>query len=231
LSGDLFNHLTHSLRHRVNDRLKLVDEKQRSYSARITRIEPSGLEAEVRESAELPEPLSPRLILAQALIKKNRMDLVIEKATELGVSEIVPLITERTVVHPSDERLDRQIGRWEKIILEAAQQSERPSLPKILPPVEFGAFLRTASPKPGLFFREGETRTLKSSLASLLPAAAGSAFLMLIGPEGGWSQNEIALSAEKGYISVSLGPRTLRSETAVITAVTLCQYELGYFGI
>lgn len=231
ISGELFNHLKNALRYKVDDLIDVVDEEKTSYQAVITRITHCSIEGSIiRKVGAAGSPLFPSLILAQALVKKKKMELLLEKAAELGVSEIIPLITERTVVLPREERWEHQRERWEKIVLEASQQSEQRSPPKIHDPIDFNAFLQNPQPGIGFIFWEKETLPFKKRISDFLPFQPDKNITLIIGPEGGFHQNEIELSREKGYISISLGRQKLRSETAVMAAMTLLQYELGYFG-
>ena len=158
------------------------------------------------------------------------MEFLLENAAALGVSEIVPVITGRTVIHPRDERWDHQRMRWEKILMESAQQSEQASPPLLRDPLELKTFLEKPLPGPGFVFWERETESFRKKVSTILPVPINLPVTLIVGPEGGFQQNEIELCLEKGYISVSLGPQKLRSETAVLVALTLLQYELGYFG-
>ncbi|MBI1822802.1 MAG: 16S rRNA (uracil(1498)-N(3))-methyltransferase [Nitrospirae bacterium] len=230
LSGTLFHHIKNSLRYQINDLIKVIDENQISYQAQINRITPDTLEAVITQKEPVPSTSGPRIILVQALVKKKKMDLLLEKAAELGVSEIFPVVTDRTVVHPLEDRWEHQRSRWESILLEASQQSEQPAPPEIHPPEEFRSFLQRKRNGLGFIFWEKETQPFKQRFSLISPAEPSHSIYLIIGPEGGFQQNEIELSQEKGYISVSLGRQKLRSETAVMVAITLLQYELGYFG-
>lgn len=229
ISGKLFNHIKNALRYQVSDILKVIDENRTSYQAVITRITNHALEGKITHQ-EILIPASSSLILAQALIKRKKMETLLEKGAELGVSEIFPLITDRTIIHPQEERWEHQRERWENILLEAAQQSEQPAPPKIHQPVDFKSFLNRTPAGIGFIFWENEREPFKKIISSLSGLQPHTPVTFMIGPEGGFQQEEIDLAHEKGYISVSLGRQKLRSETAVLAAITLLQYELGYFG-
>jgi len=230
ISGELLNHIKNSLRCKVNDSIRVIDENRISYKTRIFRITKHSLEATIIQHEVLPPPSSPPLILAPALVKKNKMDALLEKAAEFGVSEIIPLITKRTIIHPNQERWDHQKSRWQKILLEASQQSEQSAPPNIQQPINLISFLNRPYSNTRFIFLENETVSLKKIFSSRPPVDPNDPITLIIGPEGGFEQNEIDLSIEKGYISVSLGRHKFRSETAVMAALTLIQYELGYFG-
>jgi 16S rRNA (uracil1498-N3)-methyltransferase len=157
------------------------------------------------------------------------MDYIIQKATELGVKKIVPVITERSQV-----RHTQKAGRWRKIAFSASQQSGRDKIPEVVEPLILEKFLNTlpqVSAKEGtlrlIFSESQEERNMKKVLSRFKGLHS---VMLLIGPEGGFSQEEIILSVEQGFIDVSLGPRILRAETAPVTAISIIQYELGDIG-
>jgi 16S rRNA (uracil1498-N3)-methyltransferase len=164
------------------------------------------------------------LVLAQALLKGDKLDLVIEKATELGTTKIVVFTSERTV-HRADS--DRR-GRWTRVARSAAQQCQRSALPQIAGPVSFGDLLSCHADALRLFFWEEqppesftEVQRRHSRAASVVAA---------IGPEGGFSAAEAARAAAAGFHLVGLAPRILRADTAALAAVTLCQFLWGDLG-
>lgn len=157
------------------------------------------------------------------------MDWVIQKATELGVDCIVPVHTTHGVVKIQPDRVEHQRARWQKIALEAAQQSERRTIPTIAEPTDLPRLFAShssATTKYILSERTGET-----SLATMpLPSGSEQSILLLIGPEGGWDRQELSLAQEQGYRSLTLGARILRAETAAIAAITVLQSRLGELG-
>lgn len=193
-------------------------------------------------SAESPITIT----LAQGIAKGNKMDLIIQKSTELGVKKIIPLITKRTQIRHTDK-----IDRWRKIALSASQQSGRGKIPDVTEPVNFKEFInrQTCLPSPsfskdnppsppfdkgglggllGIILSEEEKeQNLKKILNTFQDTTK---IILLVGPEGGFSKEEISTAIQKGFISVSLGPRILRTETAPITAISIIQYELGDMG-
>jgi len=167
-----------------------------------------------------------RLTLAQALVKGEKFDLVVQKATELGVSRILPVITEHCEIRISEERSEQRLQRWQRISLGAIKQSGRRRLVEIDQPVKFQQFCRDLQGEPALIFSE-KTGSEKTGRGLPPLAAQDSGLTVVIGPEGGWSDGELDLATSLGLIPVHLGPRILRTETAAITAVTLAQYHYG----
>lgn len=190
---------------------------------------PQTIESRIVETMPAPARTAPSLILAQALLKGEKMDWVIQKATELGVDCIVPVHTTHGVVRIQPDRVEHQRARWQKIALEAAQQSERRTIPTIAEPTDLPRLFashRSATTKHILSERTGEI-----SLAAIpLPSGPEQSILVLIGPEGGWDREELRLAQEQGYRSLTLGVRILRAETAAIAAISVLQSRLGELG-
>ena len=161
--------------------------------------------------------------LAQCVSKGDRMDYTIQKAVELGVSRIAPLLSERSVVKLDAERWDKKLEHWQGVIASACEQSGRVRLPTLLPVQKLGAWL--AEPTT-------ESTMLKLTLAPTASAAlrdlpSPAAACLLIGPEGGLSDGEIAHSAQAGFVGLRLGPRVLRTETAGVAALAAMQALWG----
>jgi len=170
-----------------------------------------------------------RIRLAQAVAKGEKFDFVVQKATELGVSAITPLVTEHTDVRLDHEKTGRRVERWQRIALEAAKQCGRRTLVQIAEPIAVAElFTQPAGSDAGadfaLLFNERGGVGIAAALKDK-PEAAG--VTAIVGPEGGWSDGEIDLLAASGSVSVTLGPRILRTETAAVVAITLIQHALG----
>lgn len=158
------------------------------------------------------------ITLAQAILKGQKMDFVIQKAAELGANRVFPLITERTEV-----RTTAKHSRWQKIAQSASEQCGRFQIPVIEPLLDIKSFVEQY--KPGILFWEGEAvGHLKETLNRI---AGMEQIILLLGPEGGFSEAEVKLAKSQLYQIASLGPRILRSETASIAALSIVQYELG----
>lgn len=159
-----------------------------------------------------------RLVLAQAMLKADKMDLVIEKATELGVAEFLVFSSERSLGHPSPHRL----ARWDRIARSAAKQCQRSVLPVFSPFLSFqDVLLRSEDPRL-LFWEGARTQSLNDQ-----PSPSPHGILAVVGPEGGFSPKEAQQAEAHGFRSTTLGPRILRAETAALVAVTLCQFRWG----
>jgi len=170
------------------------------------------------------------ITLYQALPKKDKLELIIQKATELGVTNIVPIITKRTIVNIDGEKSKKKVERWNKIAQEACKQSGRAYVPQISEPISFKNVFCDLKTELNLMPYEAETeKSLKQVLKSYtvsIPRSIG----IFIGPEGGWDKEEVSMAVDKGIIPVTLGPRILRTETASLAVLTLVLYELGDLG-
>jgi len=221
-------HLVRVLRLPVGENLKLTDGKGNQFSVKITRVSENPLQVITQiENSHSEKGLTlPKLLLAPALFKGPRMDWMFEKACELGVHEIFPILTERSVIkiHSSDEN-SKKISRWENLTKAALKQSGQTWLPAIEPISSWKDFLKSLSsysfPKL-LFTPEGNHSPL--DWAKILTSSAFDSWLACIGPEGGFSKSEITEAEQNGFITCSLGKSTLRAETASIVALTLLNF-------
>ena len=183
-------------------------------------IEAVGPSVHLRLQAELPPIASqtPQLTLYQGLIRPSRFEWVLEKGTELGIGAFVPTRTERTTVRAAEIGAGRR-ERWERIAIEATEQSGGRHPPSIAGPVRFDEALAKAGPEPVLAW-EGLRRPPRAAERARLRDRTGGLSLF-VGPEGGFSEAEVATAREAGAVLIGLGPRTLRAETAAIAAATL----------
>jgi 16S rRNA (uracil1498-N3)-methyltransferase len=218
ITGENARYLLTVLRCRAGDELTLLDSLGGRYRAEIKEAGRRDLTVELKEAFP-PEPEPPvGVVLLQGLLKGQKMDLVVQKATELGVREIVPVVTERAQV-----RQTRKPERWRKIALEASRQSGRTAAPSVREPVGFGEFLRAGDGLRGfLFWEEGGAR-LKEAFA---PVSEGTVHIA-VGPEGGFTAEEVRMGRDRGLAVTTLGRRILRAETAAIAAVALVQFLIG----
>jgi 16S rRNA (uracil1498-N3)-methyltransferase len=187
-------------------------------------VAPTSVQGEV--IAVLPAtPLLTPLILGQALPKHAKMDLIIEKCSELGLTTLVPLYTARTVVRAVADRLGEKRERWQRIAVAAAQQCRRQTVLDIQPPQFFTDFCAGYAPAPVKIFCWEEEQ--QQGLHQVLTSRKGlSPVVVLVGPEGGFTAHEAALARAHGFQAVSLGPLTLRTETAAIVITTIVRYSL-----
>ena len=218
-------HLTRVLRLKPGDELVLFNGEGGEYAAHIEALEKRATVVRVGEfiDRELESPLE--LVLAQGVSRGERMDYTVQKAVELGVSRIVPVITERTVVNLKDERRERRQEHWQAVAVGACEQSGRNRAPAVEPVVALDRWLAAASPaglKLVLHHRAG-----KGLAGQARPAGPVT---LLIGPEGGLSPAEIDAACAAGFQPLCLGPRVMRTETAAVAALAVLQWLWGDFG-
>lgn len=217
LSIEQSRHLNRVLRLAPGDKVHLLDGKGRRWEARI---EPGGPGVTVRVGLETPvlseSPL--RIMLIQGLPKGDRMDLIVEKATELGVWAIHPVVTERSQV-----RATGRTDRWRRIAESAASQSGRAFIPEIFEPEPLEVCLASKHQAGIVFWEEEEASEGQ-------PDLPGQEISVLVGPEGGLTAREVDAACQSGFIRASLGPRILRTETAAIVATGLVQFLYGDLG-
>ena len=225
ISGPLLNHLRQSLRLQPGEILTVTDDRGRRYRTEIIEVTSRALTGRIVETIAAPPRTSPSIILAQALLKGEKMDWVIQKATELGVERIVPLAASHSVIRLRPDRIDHQLARWQRIALEAAQQSERWSVPVISQPAAVGELLEWSKPAQAkLVLAE---RSQGASLTAVPLPGTGDEIWLLVGPEGGWEDEELGQVLEHGYTAITLGSRILRAETAAIATISVLQSRLG----
>ena len=206
-------HLARVLRAQPGDSVTLFDGVGNEVEARITRVGHTDTELLLgAASARSGAPREPLLVLLTAVPRGPRMDLLVEKTCELGVSRIVPVLTERSVVRPDTARR----GRWEKIAREAARQCGRADVPEVDAPIALATALAAPDlPRRRLMAWEGGGAALRSRLDGGEPTA------LLVGPEGGFTTVEVEAARHAGFDTITLGHRILRVETAAMVAVAL----------
>lgn len=241
LTGDQLHQLTRVLRLGAGDRVVVLTGD--GYESEVLVESVDRQQAVGRVLARSPNTAEPSLdvILVQSLSKGDKMDLIVQKGTELGVSRFWPVRTERTVVQLDDARAAQRQTRWQAIAREAAEQSRRGRVPTVSPVGALAEAIaeagRAAAERPAqvlaLFPWEEAAASSGGGLADTLrrvdPAAVAQVWLF-IGPEGGFSRGEAALAERAGVRPVSLGPRILRTETAGLAAVTMVLFALDDLG-
>ncbi|MBO3277802.1 16S rRNA (uracil(1498)-N(3))-methyltransferase [Pseudomonas schmalbachii] len=209
------------LRHSVGDAVQLFDGSGQEYLGELIEVGKKNVRVELREQFDGLAESPLRIHLGQGLSRGERMDWAIQKATELGVAEITPIVSERCEVRLKDERADKRLAHWRQIAISACEQCGRSVLPLIHPPVALGEWLETTG---------AELRLVLHPVAEPLASHARPTTLaFLIGPEGGLSDAEVDQAKAAGYHAARLGPRVLRTETAPVVALSVAQQLWGDF--
>lgn len=226
IEGEDVRHIKDVLRYAVNDNLDICDENGVKYITKINNMAKEKISLKILEvSSETSEP-SINITLFQGLPKSDKLEMIIQKCTELGVSEIVPVITDRVIVKIDEKSASKKVERWNKIALEAGKQSGRQKIPKIKNINNLKNLIENISKYDILLlpYECEKEITLKSVLRNLDANVKNIA--IMIGPEGGFSENDLKLLDLPNVKKVTLGPRILRTETAGLATVTMVLYEL-----
>jgi 16S rRNA (uracil1498-N3)-methyltransferase len=222
LTGDEARHLSQVLRIKRGETVTVFDGVGRRAQAEVLEVSKDRISLHLHDAVSLPIP-QPSIRLAQAIPKGRNMDLIIQKAVELGVAYIHPLVTKNTVVQPGDGKSDK----WRRIALEACKQCGRDTMPRIAEPSSFTAWIATQNQEPCLRL-----------IASLAPGAVplrevlrghehAAEAVLLVGPEGDFTIEEIHAATTAGFIPVSLGNIVLRVETATLYGISALRYEFS----
>ncbi|MCI0337445.1 MAG: 16S rRNA (uracil(1498)-N(3))-methyltransferase [Acidobacteria bacterium] len=224
LDADESHHLSRVLRLSEGAHVFVIDGEGSEWECEVSKVGKREVELKlIRHLDDIVEsPLN--LTLAQALIKGDKFDWVIQKATELGVTRIVPLITDHSDLRRAEDRTGKRWQRWRRIALEALKQCGRRKLVGISEPMSFEDFCQNEARGTNLIFSERGGRSLRDVASGL---GSISELSLSVASEGGWSDNEMNTAERHGFITIHLGSRILRTETAAIVAVTLAQHLLG----
>ena len=209
------------LRHAVGDAVQLFDGSGQEYLGELIEVGKKTVRVELREqlAGQAESPL--HLHLGQGLSRGERMDWAIQKATELGASEISPIISERCEVRLKDERADKRLAHWRQVAISACEQCGRSVLPLIHPPISLAEWQANV---------QAELKLVLHPVAAPLEShARPQSLAFLIGPEGGLSEAEVEQARAAGFQAARLGPRVLRTETAPVVALAVAQQLWGDF--
>ena len=246
IRGGDANHLARSLRARRGDRITAVDGMGKCAVVELIDFDRETITAR-RVSDIEPIVAANKIILADCLPKQNRFETIIEKATELGVAKIEPLISDNTIARPNEIRAKTKLERWRKIAKEAAEQCARDTLPEFGEILELRDWLKNIEPTLGHFIenKKGEKifdckgalllfcyeKEIEEKIQNILRkykiSDCDKDIIILIGPEGGFSEKEVREIKSVGGVSVSLGKRILKTDTAAISTLAVVQYELS----
>lgn len=213
------NHLVNVLRAKVGDDLILFNGKGGEYNTTIKIIEKRRAIVTITAFNDISRESPFKIHLAQVISRQEKMDLTIQKAAELGVAEITPLLSEKCGVKLKDDRLDKKLERWQQIIISACEQCGRNQLPKLNTIVDFDTFI-----KQNDAYKIILEPTAHETLKSITPSKA---ITVLIGPESGFSETEIKTAKQHNTHAITLGPRILRTETAGLAIVSILQSQFG----
>ena len=211
------------LRLRAGDAILVLDNSSAEYEVVLRQVDKQQVVGEALAKRPCPNEPSIHLTLYQALMKRDKFEWVLQKGTEIGVSQFVPLVTQRSLVQAVDIKASKQ-ARWHKIITEAAEQSHRGCIPDLQPPQTLAQALTDHAAQPGLIaWEEEDGLTLREALVN---RERPSHISLFIGPEGGFATEEVEAAKAAGLQAITLGKRILRAETAALVASALVLHEL-----
>jgi 16S rRNA (uracil1498-N3)-methyltransferase len=214
------HHLSKVLRMQAGRELILFNSKGGEFAATINEVTKKHVVALVAEHNPENRESSLQLELAIGISRGERFEWVLQKATELGVTKITPLITERTEVKTSGDRQEKMLDRWQQIIVSACEQCQRNLLPELAEPIQLNNWLPQVNSELRFVLHHRDSKTLPTEQKP-------QSITLLIGPEGGLSESEISLAQQNNFNVLTLGPRVLRTETAPVAAISLVQYLWG----
>ncbi|MEK5477105.1 16S rRNA (uracil(1498)-N(3))-methyltransferase [Paenibacillus sp. FSL R5-0407] len=235
ITGDDAKHIGRVMRSKPGDKLIVSDGESRDALAAIIAIDPQEVTAEIIETLEPSGEPWFRVTVAQSLPKGDKMETVIQKCTEIGAASFLPFLSERTVVQYDGKKEEKRTARWRKIAKEAAEQAHRSRVPAVDSPVSWRELLKglSAYDLVCLCYEKEHGQQLRDVLKPFVgkhPAGQPCSIAVIVGPEGGLSENEVSEAEAAGAVSIGLGRRILRTETAAMAALTCIMYESGEMG-
>lgn len=221
LPRDKAHYISNVLRMRAGDSIKVFNNLGYEYESSIIDITKKTAQIKLSKSIQIENESPLKITLCLAIARGQHMDFSIQKAVELGVSNIVPVISEFSNVKLEDSRVQNKLTHWQNIIISASEQCGRNTLTRLQKPLDFSKWLELDTSMKRLILHPASQQSLSGI------DMQDNELSLIIGPEGGFSEHEVKLSEEKGCISISMGPRILRTETAVVAAVSNAQQLWG----
>ena len=224
IEGSDVNYLKNVLRLKAGDEISIINSGNREYSAKILSCEKDSIKAKFIAKKYPKSESKLKVAIAQGIPKNPKMDIIVQKATELGVIKVIPLKAKRSMVKIGPEKEGMRVARWQKIAKEAAEQSGRLVIPLVEEIMDFKEVLRLNKDfdKCMMLWEMEKEKTLKKFLQE---NKSMKSLLVLIGPEGGFSHDEVEMARKEGFVTVTIGSRILRTETAALAALSMINYE------
>lgn len=228
IEGEDVKHISRVLRSRENDKLEVCDMDNNEYICEIREINKDNILLDIIEKVNIKRESNLKVKLYQGIPKGTKMELILQKLTEIGVDEIVLVQAKRSVTKIDNKKEDKKIERWERIIYEAAKQSKRGKIPKLTGVLTFKEALADMQNNDLNLCPYENERTI--SIKEAIKDSSANTIGIFVGPEGGFEEEEIEKIQEIDGKVVSLGPRILRTETASVVASSIVLYELSDLG-
>jgi len=218
------HHALKVMRLKTNDQLILFNGDGSDFTGQVIRISKRQVEVSIKSKKNIKNESNLKVILLQALTSSEKMDLIIQKTTELGISEIQPIICERSIVKIKNEKIEKKLSHWRQVSIAACEQCGRAKIPTIHKPENIIKYLeKTESKKDTKIILSPEAT---KSLNNFIPNMKQD-IKVLIGPEGDFTKQELDFSIQKGFSPIKIGPRILRTETASMCILSILQYKYG----
>ena len=225
--AELARHMGKVLRLTAGEQVTVCTGDGSAYLVELEQFSKDAVTGRILEQMDNLQETAVEVVLYQGMPKGDKLELIIQKCTELGVNQVIPVETGRSVVHLDGNKVGKKLERWQKIAQEASQQSKRVQVPTVGPYYNWKQMLKALEEAEGLtivFWEDEQTQSLKALLRS--QAAKPQRINLVVGPEGGLSEDEVAQLRDLGAVSASLGKRILRTETAGMAGISMIMYEL-----
>ena len=226
ITGSDVNHIKNVLRMRAGEEISVSDGAGKDYFGKIRSIDRDCVLIDIENSWDSYVELPAEITLFQGLPKADKMELIIQKAVELGACAIVPVITKRTIVRWDEKKQDKKLARWQGIAESAAKQSGRGIIPKVTAPVSFSAALAQAGFMEAAVIPYEKAEGMEAAREKVRSMRGKKSIGVFIGPEGGFDTDETEAAIKAGVCPITLGRRILRTETAGLTALSILMFEL-----
>ena len=231
ITGSDAAHIKKVLRMKSGDRIGLFDGRGFEYEARIENLLAGSVEVSITKRFLSASESPVQIIVAQALLKDKKMDILARQLTEIGITKLIPFTSIRSVPRPDKKRLSERRKRWEKIAIEALKQCRRGHVTEIGETITFNDVIKIDDECDlKIVFWENESKPISDAVQQVYDRHYGK-ILAVLGPEGGFTEKEIEDARACGFVTASLGPRILRAETAAVAACTILQYLFGDMGL
>lgn len=226
IEGSDVNHIRNVLRMKAGEKVRISTSSGKNYFCRLSEIGEAMVQADILEELSEGTELPNKIYLFQGLPKGDKMEMIIQKAVELGAYEIIPVSMKNCVVKLDAKKAENKVRRWQEIAKSAAKQSKRSLIPEICTPLTYRQAVEAAKELDVVFIPYENERGMAATREAVEQLKAGQSIGIFIGPEGGFAPEEIELAKKEGMQLISLGKRILRTETAGLAALAVLAYHL-----
>ena len=226
IEGGDVNHMKNVLRMKLHEKVEISDGYSKKYLCEVEAYEEKAALLNILEEMETDTELASKLYLFQGLPKSDKMELIVQKAVELGVYQVIPVAMKRSVVRLDDKKAAKKVERWNSIAESAAKQAGRSRIPEVAMPLSYKEALKMAEELDITLLPYELAGGMEATREVIRQIKSGQSVGIFIGPEGGFAEEEIALAKENGITPITLGKRILRTETAGMTTTAILLYEL-----